>query len=380
MTGVRTLPFFPFAQTDALAHKYALARKYDGDFHVEPTSDPAFFLSDGGLPASRWRPLLRRDKLSAPVYGPALLLVLAACGGGSGGTQPAPVTVDLTGSMATGVYGVRGNDGVHVIEVTGDMDSAAIDRALTNAGIRTQGPDGGDGVTIFDEDIVFYQADGILNPDATADLDGKDIAIFTGAGQRTGRDGITNLFLAHRDANEYDGGNGENILSYAYAPTAIDINLGLQGIDQDQNSPDSWAHGDNIHNDINHIIGSDHAEGDTITGDGEDNIIEGRGGPDTLDGRTGMDTLSFESSPAGVSVSLTTNTGSGGHAEGDTYRSFEHITGSVHNDRLTGSPDTANHFTGGRGADRIDGGDETGDSVSDDNDRVIYAGSEAGVR
>ena len=139
----------------------------------------------------------------------------------------------------------------------------------------------------------------------------------------------------------------------------------------------TWAHGDTIGDAINHIIGSDRK--DTISGDADDNIVEGRGGADTLDGRFGRDTLSFASSDAGVTVDLTEGTGSGGHAEGDIYRDFETIIGSEHDDRLTGDPAKANDFTGGLGADSIHGGDETGDGVNDEGDRVLYIDSESGV-
>ena len=313
------------------------------------------------------------------VYGPALLLLLAACGGGSGGSQPEPVTADLSGDMATGVYILKGQDGqAKVVEITGDMDAVAVDKALTSAGVRTNAEDG---TTILKSDIIAHYPDAVLNPSGNLPP-GKTIAIYTGDSNGQTADGTTNLFLAAPGANSYNPDPaGDHILSYAYAPTGIDIDLSLVGTGDPQASPKdsssgSWAHGDAIGQYVNHIIGSDHR--DSILGDAEDNVIEGRGGPDNLDGRVGTDTLSFASSDDGVTVSLTTGTGSGGHAEGDTYTGFENIIGSRHNDELTGSPDVANRFTGGLGADMIHGGAETA-GTDDEEDHVLYTGSKAGV-
>ena len=87
------------------------------------------------------------------------------------------------------------------------------------------------------------------------------------------------------------------------------------------------------------------------------------------------DTLSYAGSDAAVVVNLATVTVSGGHAEGDEIEverdaydpdgnedgdpidvaTFEHITGSMHNDRLTGDH-RANTIMGGDGDDTISGG------------------------
>src|SRR5690606_5761360 len=61
---------------------------------------------------------------------------------------------------------------------------------------------------------------------------------------------------------------------------------------------------------------------DTITGRGGNDTVEGGAGADNLNGGAGIDTLLFTGLTP-VTVSLTTNTGSGGDAEGDTYVNFE---------------------------------------------------------
>ncbi len=112
--------------------------------------------------------------------------------------------------------------------------------------------------------------------------------------------------------------------------------------------------------------------GDTITGTGTANVIETRGGADTvsagggddvvaggadgdtLDGESGVDTLDYSASNGAVTVSLLTNSASGGHATGDIISNFENIIGSVLSDNLTGSA-VANLLDGGLGADTMAG-------------------------
>ena len=53
-----------------------------------------------------------------------------------------------------------------------------------------------------------------------------------------------------------------------------------------------------------------------------DTLIGGAGA-DVLDGGTGIDLVDFSGSSAGVGVNLTTGTGTGGDATGDTYTAIE---------------------------------------------------------
>ena len=94
---------------------------------------------------------------------------------------------------------------------------------------------------------------------------------------------------------------------------------------------------------------------DTLNGlDGNDTLI-GLGGADALFGGNGTDTADYTSSSAAVNANLTTLTGTGGDAQGDTYNSIENLTGSAFADTLTG--DTGNNvLIGGSGADNLYGG------------------------
>jgi Ca2+-binding RTX toxin-like protein len=115
-------------------------------------------------------------------------------------------------------------------------------------------------------------------------------------------------------------------------------------------------------NSNNHLDGT--GIGETIWGYGGDDILHGFGGNDLLiggsgaddiNGGSGSDTSSYQDSTAGVTVSLVTNTGSGGYAEGDTLASIENLYGSTHNDTLIGN-DSANILSGLSGNDTLKGG------------------------
>ena len=174
---------------------------------------------------------------------------------------------------------------------------------------------------------------------------------------------------------------------------------------------------------------------DTLEGSIRNDTLEGGAGADELDGgvargtpsvaniadsasNTQVNTLSYAGSDAAVTVNLQTVTASGGHAEGDmieTYdyvdtrgttdegetgddvdlelATFRNVTGSMHDDRLTGDmfgnelvggggDDTLRGLTGGDtlvggpGADLLDGGEERGE---DANNQVEQAGAPPGA-
>ncbi len=81
---------------------------------------------------------------------------------------------------------------------------------------------------------------------------------------------------------------------------------------------------------------------------------------DILDGGLGNDTANYWSSNDGVRVTApgagASSTGEGGHAGGDTLRNVEHISGSQHEDALTGNSEN-NSLYGLGGEDTLRGGD-----------------------
>ncbi|RYF95750.1 MAG: hypothetical protein EON95_00255 [Caulobacteraceae bacterium] len=114
------------------------------------------------------------------------------------------------------------------------------------------------------------------------------------------------------------------------------------------------------------------AGNDTVLALGGDDLIEGSAGSDSLNGGGGFDTVDYTGSDAPVTVNLTTNTASGGWAQGDTLIQIENLIGSAFGDFLTGSS-TLNILNGGLGADTMSGGanndtyyvDNIGDVVID---------------
>jgi Ca2+-binding RTX toxin-like protein len=104
---------------------------------------------------------------------------------------------------------------------------------------------------------------------------------------------------------------------------------------------------------------------DVISGLGGHDTIEGGAGADSINGGPGTDTAAYTQSESGVTVSLASNEGSGGDAEGDTLNSIENLAGSDHDDTLYGNAgnnvliglDGDDILKGGGGADTLDAGD-----------------------
>ncbi len=90
----------------------------------------------------------------------------------------------------------------------------------------------------------------------------------------------------------------------------------------------------------------------TLSGGAGDDIISGGAGADTLDGGAGTDTLDYRTS-GGVKIDLAAQTASGS-AHGDTFSSFENVSGSNFDDALYGDGG-ANVLRGYLGDDTLDG-------------------------
>lgn len=93
---------------------------------------------------------------------------------------------------------------------------------------------------------------------------------------------------------------------------------------------------------------------DMLFGETGNDLLEGRAGGDSLEGGPGVDTLSYVTSPAGVTVNLSTGVAAGGHAAGDVFNGFENLLGSALADILTGD-DEANRIEGRAGNDIVNG-------------------------
>lgn len=113
---------------------------------------------------------------------------------------------------------------------------------------------------------------------------------------------------------------------------------------------------------------------DTLSGGSGNDTLIGGAGADVLSGGTGRDTADYSTSGQAVNVNLSTGTGSGGDAQGDTFSGVEAVIGSRFDDTLIGDDGTgevSNTLKGGAGNDRIEGlggddqlyGDEGNDTI-----------------
>ena len=166
-----------------------------------------------------------------------------------------------------------------------------------------------------------------------------------------------------RGADLLIGGDGVDIAVYLGAGFGISANLAhATGLAGD-------AAGDRFSG-IEGIIGSEfgdilygsagddllfgRAGDDTILGRDGDDRIRGDAGADVLNGGAGVDTLLYTLSDLGVTVNLSLGTAAGGHAGGDVISGFENVTGSRHDDTLTGRAG-GNRLNGGGGDDTLRG-------------------------
>lgn len=147
--------------------------------------------------------------------------------------------------------------------------------------------------------------------------------------------------------------SGSGSGGYAAGDTLVDIEnvRGSKGAD--------ILIGDSGENFLDGHGGNDTLEGngdaDRLFGGSGDDLLDGGDGADSLDGGSGNDIAAYASSTSGVSVNLTTGSGTGGFAQGDTFDSIEGVIGSAYSDTLTGNS-TANYLSGGAGADTLYGG------------------------
>jgi Ca2+-binding RTX toxin-like protein len=95
---------------------------------------------------------------------------------------------------------------------------------------------------------------------------------------------------------------------------------------------------------------------DILLGGAGDDVLVGGAGADSLQGGAGIsDTADYSASASPVIVNLTSGTGSGGDAQGDTLTGIERVIGSAGNDTLNGSAGD-DVLIGGAGADVLTGG------------------------
>jgi Ca2+-binding RTX toxin-like protein len=103
---------------------------------------------------------------------------------------------------------------------------------------------------------------------------------------------------------------------------------------------------------IENLTGSN--SGDTLIGDGGDNVLRGKTGADNLQGGGGFDTADYSTAPGAVVADLANSGLNTGDAAGDTYTSIENLRGWTFDDTLSGDGN-GNFLDGQGGNDRLDG-------------------------
>ncbi|MGI9413263.1 MAG: S8 family serine peptidase, partial [Hyphomicrobiales bacterium] len=269
---------------------------------------------------------------------------------GTYGNQSARQTLDDTDGGTDTINAAAVTTG-SVIDLNAGATSTVAGRTFTMAaGAVVENAYGGDGDDVLTGNAVANALDGGRGDDTLQGGGGSD---------------------------DLNGGSGFDLATYASSSSGVTVSLTTgAGAGGD-------AEGDQLSG-IEHVQGSNFA--DVLTGDagknflygldgndqlfglaGDDKLFGGGGhddlyggsGAELLDGGGGFDLARYLNSSAGVTVDLTTGTGSGGDAEGDQLIGIEHVQGSNFDDVLTG--DAGKNFLYGQ-----DGNDQLFGLAGDD--------------
>lgn len=212
----------------------------------------------------------------------------------------------------------------------------------------------------------------------------------------------SDIFFAGNKAINFDGGAGNDTVSYASASVAVNVSLTR---DANMATPSTaavqgtWAAGQTFAN-IEHLTGSAH--NDVLAGNASVNTLIGGAGNDVLMGSiggagdtligddeagtgVGIDTVSYDGiTSLGLVASLSVNSNTGtvsfsGNTQVDSLIGIENITGGGGNDTITGNS-SANILVGGAGNDTLEGGLGADKLVGGASiDTASYANAAAGV-
>jgi Ca2+-binding RTX toxin-like protein len=221
----------------------------------------------------------------------------------------------------------------------------------------------------FDDNITGNSGDNLIRGGAGNDT------LTGGGGNDTllGGDGDDLLKNTGPGLHHYDGGAGNNTVTYDGFTTAL--NLSLSSNDQNSNGDGGQQFFNNIQNLVggtladrlignsqNNILqggsGNDTLEGlagnDQLLGGTGNDLLVGGSGADTLNGGEGIDTASYSNASAGIVLNLATPGAGVGDAQGDVLVDIEIIVGSAFNDRfIAGGTKFGMTYDGGSGSDTV---------------------------
>ena len=126
----------------------------------------------------------------------------------------------------------------------------------------------------------------------------------------------------------------------------------------------------------NDVLNGGNGDDTLIGGEGRDTFVSGEGA-DFMDGGAGNDDrVNYRRSDEGVFVDLASGTGTGGHAEGDTFANIEQVFGSNFDDELIGDG-AANRLIGRNGDDYLEGGARNDILLGGNDNDVLVGGAGA---
>ena len=305
-------------------------------------------------------------------------------GDGGDKVEGGPGSDRLTTDATTDFLSYEGGSGVTVD--LSDLDNRTLTQAeVDRFGVGdtsttlpiievSRGDASGDIATGFINVIGSRGSDTLIGNDDTTNgnilrgLGGNDILTGKGGGD-TLEGGAGNDTLNGNDGDDtLDGGPGADklnggaqsgtpgdIATYASAMEGVTVDLSGGGRGRGDAAGDTY-------DDIEQYVGSEH----------DDVFIAGKEAHNITGGTDGSDTVSYERSEEGVTVTLTSSTGTttqsedatnpdGSYARGDTLTSIENVIGSNHDDNLTAGSD-GSVIDGGRGRDEMTGASGASDT------------------
>ena len=290
---------------------------------------------------------------------------------------------------------LQGGGGADVLNGGDGVDTASYDAGNQSTesvtiNLQTGGGTGGDaegdsfisienliGSNLADKLTGSTGANVVWGGDGNDQLDGGggNDSLYGDAGDDTLKNSGTGIHY-------FDGGSGNNTVTYEGFDTALNLSLTSNSNNTNGNNgteifvnirnliggnKDDVFSGNELDNQLTGNGGNDRLSGlagdDKLFGGEGDDILDGGSGADILNGDAGTDTVSYASASSGVKLNLFSPSDGLGDARGDVLTNIEVIVGSNYDDTFVAGGDIYNRtFKGGLGSDTVDFSSDTGTS------------------